>query len=81
MGGRSFRGSLRAGVVPSGGRSVRVFLRPGLAHSGARYVQQREAPPNRRGPTPPRPTTLQLCPYMVAARLMTLLWSGPDTPT
>ena len=43
--------------------------------------QQREAPPNRRGPTPPRPTTLQLCPYMVAARLMTLLWPGPDTPT
>ena len=43
--------------------------------------QQREAPPNRRGPTPPRPTTLQLCPYMVAARLMTLLWPGPHTPT
>ena len=35
--------------------------------------QQREAPPNRRGPTPPRPTILQLCPYMVAARLMALL--------
>ena len=43
--------------------------------------QQREAPPNRRGPTPPRPTTLQPCPYMVAARLMALLWPGPDTPT
>ena len=43
--------------------------------------QQREAPPNGRGPTPPRPTTLQLCPYMVAARLMALLWPGPDTPT
>ena len=43
--------------------------------------QQREAPPNRRGPTPPRPTTSQLCPYMVAARLMALLWPGPDTPT
>ena len=42
---------------------------------------QREAPPNRRGPTPPRPTTIQLCPYMVAARLMALLWPGPDTPT
>ena len=42
--------------------------------------QQREAPPNRRGPSPPRPTTLQLCPYMVAARLMALLWPGPDTP-
>ena len=49
----------------------RVTLRP----------QQREAPSNRRGPTPPRPTTLQLCPYMVAARLMALLWPGPDTPT
>ena len=43
--------------------------------------QQREAPPNRRGPTSPRPTTLQLCPYMVAACLMALLWPGPDTPT
>ena len=43
--------------------------------------QQREAPPNRRGPTPPRPTSLQLSPYMVAARLMALLWPGPDTPT
>ena len=43
--------------------------------------QQREAPPNRRGPTTPRPTTLQLCPYMVAARLMALLWPGADTPT
>ena len=43
--------------------------------------QQREAPQNLRGPTPPRPTTLQLCPYMVAARLMTLLWPGSHTPT
>ena len=43
--------------------------------------QQREAPPNRRGPTPPRPTTLQLCAYMMAAHLMALLWPGPDTPT
>ena len=49
----------------------RVTLRP----------QQREAPLNRRGPTPARPTTLQLCPYMVAARLMALLWPGPDTAT
>ena len=32
-------------------------------------------------PTPPRPTTLQLCPYMVAACLMALLWPGPDTPS
>ena len=24
---------------------------------------------------------MQLCPFMVAARLMTLLWPGPDTPT
>ena len=43
--------------------------------------QQREAPPNRREPTPPNPTTLQLCPYMVAARLMALLWPGPHDPT
>ena len=43
--------------------------------------QQGEAPPNRRGRTPPRPTTLQLCPYMVAARLMALLWPGPHNPT
>ena len=49
----------------------RVTLRP----------QQREAPQSRRGPTPPRPTSLQLCPYMVAARLMALLWPGQDTPT
>ena len=33
------------------------------------------------GPTPPRPTTMHLCPYMVAARLMALLWPGPDTLT
>ena len=44
-------------------------------------LQQTEAAPNRRGPTPPRPTSLQLCPYMVAARLMALLWPGPHTPT
>ena len=42
-------------------------------------LQQREAPPNRRGFTPPRPTTLQLCRYMLAARLMALLWPGSDT--
>ena len=43
--------------------------------------QQREAPLNRTGPTPPCPTTIQLCPYMVAAHRMTLLWPGTDTPT
>ena len=43
--------------------------------------KQREAPRNLMVPTPLRPTTLQLCLYMVAARLMTLLWPGPDTPT
>ena len=43
--------------------------------------KRREAPTKCRGPTPPRPTTLQLCPYMVAARLMALRWPGPDTPT
>ena len=48
---------------------------------GPLRLQQREAPRNRRGATSPRPSTLQLCPYMVAARLMVLLWPGPDTPT
>ena len=43
--------------------------------------QQREAPPNRRGSTPPPPTPLQLCPYMAAARLIALLWPGPHTPS
>ena len=43
--------------------------------------QQREVPPNRRGPTPRRPITLQLCAYMLAARLVGLLWRGPHTPT
>ena len=38
-------------------------------------------PQNRRGPAPPRPTPLEPYPYMVAARLMALLWQGPDTPT
>ena len=61
----------RTGGIPTDRWVWVVKLRP----------QQREAPQNRRGPTPPRPTTLQLCLYMVAARLMTLLWPGPDTPT
>ena len=43
--------------------------------------KQKEAPLNRKGPTSLRPTNLQLCPYMGAARLMALLWPGPDTPT
>ena len=43
--------------------------------------QQREGPPNRKGPDPPRPTSLQLCPCMLAARLMALLSPGPHTPT
>ena len=43
--------------------------------------QQRKAPPEPQGTPPPRPATLQLCPYMVAARLMALLWPGPDFPT
>ena len=37
--------------------------------------------PNRRGPTPLRPITLQLCMYMVAAGLMALLRPGQDAPT
>ena len=43
--------------------------------------QQREAPPKRKEPTPQRPIAPQLCPYMLAARLMVLLWPGSDTPT
>ena len=57
--------------IPEDRLPWKVTLRP----------QQREAPPNNRGPTPPRPTSLQLCPYMVGARLMPLLWPGPHTPT
>ena len=43
--------------------------------------QQREAPLNRKGPGPPRPITMQVRRFMVAACLMTLLWPGPDTQT
>ena len=43
--------------------------------------QHTKAPPNRGRPASPRPTTLQLCPYMVAARLMALLSPRPDDPT
>ena len=45
------------------------------------HPQQREAPLNRMGPTPKHPSTLQLCPYIVAAHLMTLPRPSPDTPT
>ena len=42
--------------------------------------QQKEAPMNSVGNTPPCSTSLMLCPFMVAAHLMHLLW--PDnTPT
>ena len=61
----------RTWEIPTDWWLWKVTLRP----------QQREAPPNCRGPTPPRPTSLQLWPYMVAARLMALLWPGPDIPT
>ena len=48
----------------------------------SRCAPSRGRPPRTaRDPPPPPPTTLQLCPYMVAARLMALLWPGPDTPT
>ena len=43
--------------------------------------QQSGAPLNRTGPDLPRLVTVQLCPYMVVARLMTLLWPGADTST
>ena len=49
----------------------RITLRP----------ERREAPLNRRGPARPHSTTLELCPYMVAAGIMALLWPGRDTPT
>ena len=45
------------------------------------------APPAEGGPPelqrthPPRPTTLQLCSCMVAARLIALLWPGLNTCT
>ena len=43
--------------------------------------KQREAPQTAGDPPPPpRPTSLQLCPYMVAARLMALLWPGQTPP-
>ena len=38
-------------------------------------------PPGPQGTNPPSPTTLQLYPYMVAARLMAMLSPGPDNPT
>ena len=37
-------------------------------------------PPEPQGTHRPRTTSLQLCPYMVAARLMALLWPGTDAP-
>ena len=61
----------RSWRIPAQRWAWNVTLRP----------QQREAPLNRTGPTPLRPITMLLCPCMVAARLMTLLWPGPDTPT
>ena len=61
----------RTWEVPADRWLWKVTLRP----------QQWEAPRNRRGPTRPCPSTPQLCPYMVAARLMALLWPGPDTPS
>ena len=47
---------------------------------GTLRPQQKAPPPNRRGPTPPRPTSLELWLYMVAARLLALLWPGLHTP-
>ena len=61
----------RTWQIPAEQWAWKVTLRP----------QQREAPMVCTGPSPPRPITIQLCLNMVAARLMTLLWPGPDTPT
>ena len=49
---------------------------------GSRCAPSREKPPKTaRDPPPQGPTSLKLCPYMVAARLMALLWPDSDTPT
>ena len=68
---RLAKSTQRTWEIPTDGWLWKVKLRP----------QQRETPRKRRGPTPPRPNNLQLCPYMVAARLIALLWPGPDTVT
>ena len=65
------KGTQRSWQIPAQRWAWKFTLRP----------KQREAPLNRTGPTPARPITMQLCPFMVAACLMTLLWPGPDTPT
>ena len=61
----------RTGEIPTDRWLRKVTLRP----------QEREAPQDCRGPGPLRPTILQLCPYIVAASLMALLWPGRDTTT
>ena len=55
---------------------------PGSSECGRSHcAPSRERPPrNRLGLSPPPPTTLQLCAYMLAACLMALLGPGPDTP-
>ena len=74
--------SIRSGNQALVGRCIALPSGPngpgGAPRTGgcerSRCARSRGRPPqNRRGPTPPRPTTLQLCPYMVAARLMALL--------
>ena len=68
-------------ALPSGPNRPGGSPRTGGCGRSRCAPQQREAPTNHRGPTRPRPSTLQLCPYMVAARLMALLWPGLDTPS
>ena len=65
------KGTQRTWQIPAEQWTWKVTLR----------LQQREAPLNGTGPSPRGLTTIRLCPYMVAACLMTLLWQGPDPPT
>ena len=68
-------------ALPSGHNGPGGSPRTG-ACGRSHCAPSRGRPPRTAGdPPPPRPTTLQLCPYMVAARLMALLWPGPHTPT
>ena len=60
----------RSWKIPAHRWTWKVTLRP----------QQREAPSNCRRTTPPHPVSLQLYPFMVAARLIPLLWHE-DIPT
>ena len=61
----------RSWQIPAERSAWKVILLP----------QPKGAPLNRTGPTLSRPIAMQPCLFMVAARLMTLLWPGQDSPT